>query len=177
MLYEPSGQFTIQELPYVHIPFNMSLCHNDSGNNHHNNTNHTSNSLIDTCSVLPEVARHASNVTPGLISCTSSIVPNCNTIMCVVESSGERMRFTFLPCNHPPAVQVAVPRGNGSHLPSTVNFTAPHNTVNASIGGSPVPLYVNIRQRSSNLTMGAEVNTRSLTLNSVPNPNPPFSIL
>lgn len=148
--------FNLQELPYVHIPLNTSMC--DNNHTHHNHTHHTS--LIDTCDVTPELAREANAVTPGTLSCTSSIVPNCNTISCVVQPSGERLEVTFLPCGKPPAVHVAVSSGvvNATTVtPLSMNLTDPHNVVLASIGGSQVPLYVDITQHRSNLSLGVEV--------------------
>lgn len=144
---------TLQQLPYVHIPLNTSICHN----NNNNNTNHTVHSLIDTCAVLPEIASYTSTVGSGSLSCTSSVSPNCNTIMCIVEPRGERLRFTFLPCGQSPAVQVSLLGVNSSRPALTRNLTGPHDVVTASINGEQTPIYIDITQRESRLTLGVQV--------------------
>ncbi len=147
---------TFQEMPYVRIPLNMSVpCNNGSGP--HPNTSHTSTSLIDTCTALPLVARQASSaLPPGSLTCTSSKTPNCNSISCIVLDSGETLRFTFLPCHRPPAVAVSI--SNGTSMSLSRNLTH-SGTLIASIGGTQVPLYVGIRQRTSNLSLGFQVCT------------------
>ena len=152
-------QFTDQEVPYVQVPLNLSMC-NDSG--HHPNTSHTPNSLIDTCTVLPLLAKQASRALPGSITCTSSKSPNCNTVSCIVLESRETLRFTFLPCHRPPAVMVTASNGTSRFLAQNLTES---QTVVASIGGEPIPLYIDIKQHvRTSISLGFKVMCVAMSL-------------
>lgn len=140
----------LTEIPYTRIPLNTSRCPA-----HHGNGN---NSLISTCDIFPAIAREASTALDngGSLMCTSSGI-DCNTIQCLVLGSGEEINLTLHPCTDPPALMLrSTSTQNGDTSPLTKNLTA-SEIIELSIGDRPVPLYINIMQHRSRLSIGLEV--------------------
>lgn len=136
---------TQQGVPYVEIPLNASMCEHAGPNNH------TSTYLIDTCGVMPQIAREISHASSGSLTCTSSVHPDCNTLSCSSLADGSMMTYTILPCHVPPAVMVSFSSGNHSVStgPLVMNLTSSQMIDNS--------ISVEIVQHRSNLSLGFEV--------------------
>lgn len=137
------------EVPYVRIPVNTSQCGERPPKYP---------SLIDTCVVLPSLAETANAIlSHDNITCTSSVQPDCNTISCTVMYTGRTLEVTVVPCATPPAVDVAVVNGTLSGSPTRVNSSQALPLQWAAQNSAP--LYFNIKQHESNLSLGLEVCT------------------
>lgn len=155
------------EVPFGYIPLDDAVYSNNTGpDDHHNNThnNHTHNhtSLIDTCDVMPDIAREASGFPANILSCTSSVFPDCNTLECSLEvNAGQqelKASISIVPCSNPPQVVVSIPEGmSGNHSSAIVMHLTSSQMIESVVDGSRIPVYVNINQHASMLTLGVEV--------------------
>lgn len=148
--------FNGSEVPHVMIPLDASKCDTTSppGNHTHNNTD----TLIDTCDIMPYLAKATTQAIRDTVICSSSILPNCNTVACNVKSNNVTLTYTVLPCHTPPAIRIINkdPHGNVTFNMTFVDTT---ESVSADILGwdNQALLNVTLIQHHGMLTMGIAV--------------------
>ncbi len=168
-----AGFATLLEVPFSHIPLDNSVCSNssipDGHQNHtHNNNSHTyphnSTSLADLCTIMPGIAREVSRVQgPVSLQCTTP-VNDCSTINCflsvgMIQHQQQNLSITVLPCTNPPQLEVSVPSGKATQG-SVIVYLRDSERIESVINGSTMPLFFNINQRASLLSMGLEVKEK-----------------
>ncbi len=161
------GITTLLEVPFSHIPLDGAVCSNntipDGHQNHtHNNNshahNHTSTSIADLCTIMPGIAREVSRVQgPLSLQCTTPF-DDCNTLHCflsmgMLQRYQQNLSITVIPCTNPPQLEVTVPGAT-----SVAVYMRSSGRIESVINGSTVPIFVNINQRASLLSIGMEVH-------------------
>jgi len=163
--HQQSVNTTLLEVPITYIPLDTDVCDNstipDGHQNHtqHNNTQHqNSSSIADICDIMPQIAQEASKVDGNLsIDCTTPL-GRCNMLQCFLTQGAANQRqqelsVRLLPCTMVPRLEVSV---GGRAGRTARNFSAP-GSLDIVINGAPAPVFFNIRQHSSRLTVGLEV--------------------
>ena len=159
---------TFLEVPMTYIPLDTSVCDNSTipdghqNHTHPNNTqgHHNSSSIADICDIMPKIAREASKVDGNLsIDCTTPI-GRCNRLQCFLTQGTAHQRqqelfIRILPCTIVPKLEATV--GGRAGQRNARNFSAP-GSLGMVINGVSAPIYFNIKQHASRLTLGLEVS-------------------
>ena len=159
---QPEANITFLEVPSGSIPLDSGMCTNNTDGHQNHTQNHNSTSLADICNIMPRIAQEVSRVEGNLSLICTTPVGDCNTLQCFMtvgqaQQQQQRLSITILPCASTPQLKVSVPSGSGGSQSSIVIYMTASEKIESVINGSTIPIYFNINQHASRLTIGVEV--------------------
>lgn len=104
---------------------------------------------------MPLIASDANKYGKGLVACSSSAWPTCETINCDILSNNDQLELELLPCWQHPAMWFKNRALNGKMLYQDIFDSS--RTAKATIGGSLVELNVTVVQREITLGFGVSL--------------------
>lgn len=107
---------------------------------------------------MPLVAADANKFGSGLVACSSSAWPDCQTINCQILSNNDQLELELLPCWQHPAVWFKNRALGGKVLYQDIFDSS--RVVTANIGGESVKLNVTVVQRG--ITLGFGVSEKDI---------------